>query len=345
MTSISMPKALTRTLLYTPVFSFLLEWFSRRRGLASGIVNAGTAVGGLTIPPLLPKLIDKFGRAKTLRYSSLIFVLIACVLPVIRPRLPERAIHGPRPGAARSNSQGRGNDESSGERAPQPRPTWFKSVPFQLSIVASSVQALAYFVPVLYLPSFASSLGLNTSDASLTIALLNGGSLLSRIAIGLLSDRLNPFALATICAFGTSLVTFVLWGVVAVRVASHFSGLLVFGLAYGALAGGWTSLMVGFVQPVSSDDPRLATNLIGLLSAVQGIGNILSTPIATSLFHSVSKSSSTTTYRAALTALHAGGYEKMIVYVGSCFAGAGVLAGMGLLAEKSYSGREVHRPW
>ncbi|KLO15824.1 MFS general substrate transporter [Schizopora paradoxa] len=330
-------------LLYAPVMSFLMEWFVRRRGLASGIINAGTAVGGLTLPPILPKLIENIGRAKALRYLSCVFVLIACVLPVMRPRLPERAIHGPRPGTARPNFQGRGNDESSGERAPQPRPTWFKNVPFQLSIIASTVQALAYFVPVLYLPSFASSLGLNTSDASLTVALLNGGSLLSRIAIGLLSDRLNPFALAMVCAFGTSLVTFVLWGVVAVRVASHFSGLLAFGLAYGALAGGWTSLLVGFVRPVSSDDPRLATSLIGLLCAVQGVGNILSTPIATSLFQSVSKSSST--YHVLVTSLQAGGYEKMIIYVGSCFAGAGVLAGIGLLAEHSQSRREVQRPW
>ncbi|KLO06695.1 MFS general substrate transporter [Schizopora paradoxa] len=312
------------SLIYAPIMSFFMEWFVRRRGFASGVINAGTAVGGLTLPPILPKLINHLGHAKTLRYVSCVFALVIFILPVMKPRLPEGNVHGPRPGAAT-----------------QSRRMWLTNVPFQLSVIASTIQALAYYVPVLYLPSFASSLGgLDASDASLTVALLNGASLASRITLGILSDKLSPFAIGMLCAFGTALVTFLLWGVVAVRAASHFSGLLAFGIAYGALAGGWTSLMVGFVRPVSTDDPRLATNLIGLLYAVQGIGNILSTPISTSLFHSApSTKLLSKTSNHILVALRAGGYEKMIIYVGSCFAGAGVIAGMGMLAEKAQTRR------
>lgn len=171
----------------------------------------------------------------------------------MKPRLPEGSVNRPRPRASRSDAQGRGDDaENAGERSPlQSRWNWIKNIPFQMSLVSSMLQALAYFLPVLYLPSFASSLGLDASHASLTIALLNGASLLSRVTLGLLSDRLSPLALAMLCAFGTSIATFVLWGVVVVRVGSHFSSLLVFGFAYGALAGGWTSLMIGFVRHVS----------------------------------------------------------------------------------------------
>lgn len=37
-------------LLYMPVIKLLPEWFSERRGLAGGIIFAGTGVGGRLLP-------------------------------------------------------------------------------------------------------------------------------------------------------------------------------------------------------------------------------------------------------------------------------------------------------
>jgi len=50
-----------------PAVSLLSEWFVARRGLANGVVFAGTAIGGLIIPFLLEFLLSRYGAPITLR--------------------------------------------------------------------------------------------------------------------------------------------------------------------------------------------------------------------------------------------------------------------------------------
>lgn len=69
--------------------------------------------------------------------------------------------------------------------------------------------------------------------------------------MGFLVDKFNPWILASATLLMTSLVTFILWGVL-----SHsFAGLLAFGIVYGTIASGWTSLWTGFVRPLASTHP------------------------------------------------------------------------------------------
>jgi len=95
-----------------------------------------------------------------------------------------------------------------------------------------------------HLPAFASDLNLSVTKSSLTLSLLNGASVVGRLVAGQLSDILDPWLLALSTLMGSCLSTFVLWGVL-----SHsFGGLVAFGLAYGSLAGGWSSLWTGFMK-------------------------------------------------------------------------------------------------
>jgi hypothetical protein len=66
--------------------------------------------------------------------------------------------------------------------------------------------------------------------------------------MGYLSDKFNPWILALATLFSTSVATFILWGIV-----SHsFAGLMAFAIAYGSVAGGWSSLWMGLVSPLAS---------------------------------------------------------------------------------------------
>jgi MFS transporter, MCT family, solute carrier family 16 (monocarboxylic acid transporters), member 10 len=177
----------------------------------------------------------------------------------------------------------------------------------------------------------------------------SGASVFGRISIGALSDKVDTWILALVSLSLTSLFTFILWGVLAHSLA----GLLVFSLAYGTIAGGWTSTWSGFIKPLcreftlslvkniadlsTGDDPTLHTSIFGFLLLTRGLGNILSTPIATSMYNGP-KSSSAAHGRTGY-AVGGGRFEEMIVYVGTCFACAAMAASVGWLSEKYHSRR------
>ncbi|EJC98140.1 MFS general substrate transporter [Fomitiporia mediterranea MF3/22] len=298
--------AIGGSLLYAPCISYMSEWFVRKRGLANGIMFAGTAVGGLFLPLIMPLLVNSYGPSKTLRILSVaVLVLILPGTPFLRPRLPETRVYGP-------GSRSEAGDE--GFRK------WMLNPSFMLCVLANMLQGFAYFLPILWLPTFASELRLSDTQSSVAVALLNGASVLSRVGMGTLADSVNPWVIALITTFLTSFATFVLWGILS----SSFAGVLAFGITYGALAGGWSSLFTGFIQPIAKENPALTTTLFGVFLLTRGIGNILSTPISTALSDISAMSAATG------ESVGNGRYAKMIVYVGTCFAGAGVIAVFGL---------------
>ncbi|KAJ7645052.1 major facilitator superfamily domain-containing protein [Mycena polygramma] len=300
--------AIGGSLLYLPCISYLSEWFVVRRGLANGILFAGTAAGGLVLPLVLAPLISNHGSAKALRILAIaIAVLLFPLLPFVKGRIPDtRArVHGPTP---------RG--------APGPQ-EWMKHKLFWLVLAVNTLQGFAYFVPIIYLPTFANDLNISSSNSAATLAMLNAAAVVGRLSMGYLSDRVNAWKLALATLFTTSLATFILWGVL-----SHsFAGLMIFGIAYGSIAGGWTGLWTGFVRPLAKDDPVLSTTLFGYLLLSRGIGNIVSTPISAQLYArplNVTHIAENTGF-----GVGAGRFENMIIYVGTCFAGAAGVAAIG----------------
>ncbi|KAH8809546.1 MFS general substrate transporter [Flagelloscypha sp. PMI_526] len=311
--------------LYLPTTAILPEWFVERRGMANGILFAGrlllrTGFGGIILPLVFPPLISRFGSRVTLRfYAVAIGLLMLPLLPFLKGRLPVTSIRGPLP-------------RSSGDR------NMWKNGSIWSLLGLNTLQGFAYFVPLIWLPSesryrmsgrltcniifstaFANELHFSSSKSALTLALLNGSSVVGRVGLGYLSDVVNPMVLAISQLLATSILTFVLWGVFS----SNFAGLLVFSMAYGAVAGGWSSLWSGFVRPIAKDDLHLTNNMFGLLLLTRGIGNILSTPISTSILTPVRER---TDHWKFGFEVGSGKYENLIWYVGTCFAGAAVFA-------------------
>ncbi|KAF9017316.1 MFS general substrate transporter [Hymenopellis radicata] len=219
--------AIGGSLLYAPCISYLAECPHWKEDSVILIRVKGTAMGGIVLPLAIPRLISAFGVAKALCFISIgIAVVLIPLLPFVKPRIPlSRTSHATPP---------RNRD-------------WMTDKPFWVVLVINTLIGFAYYLPLIWLPMFASDLNISASQSSLAIALLNGSSLIGRISLGYLSDKLNPWSLALCILFPSSLVTFIIWGLLSKSLA----GLICFGIAYGSLAGSWTSLWSGFWRLVA----------------------------------------------------------------------------------------------
>ncbi|KAL1748684.1 major facilitator superfamily domain-containing protein [Schizophyllum fasciatum] len=287
------------SLFYAPIIFYMSQWFLDRRGFANAVVFAGSSVGGVALPLVFPPMLARFGIPTTFRvFAGLTLATFLPFIPFVKGRLPET--HG----------QVRGP-------GPRNRKEWYKEPSFLLLLATNMLHAFGYFVPTLWLPTFASALNISASKSSLTLALLNGAATFGRLATGLLTDRFNPWGIAVGMLGLTAVSSFVLWGVF-----SHtFTGLIVFSVVFGIMSSGWTTLWTGFVRPIAKDDPNLATTLFGWLMLTRGIANVLSTPISTALETPDDRngtwSDPTVGFQVA-----GGRFEKMIVFTGACFVGA-----------------------
>ena len=240
---------------YSPSIMFMSEWFDKRRGLAFGVVWAGSGVSGILFPLVLGKLLNRFGFQTTLRICSvLLFVLAAPFLYFHRPRLP----------ISKNIAHDRFNAR-------------FLLNPVFIIYQASNVlEALGYFLPGIYLPTFARYIGASELLASLTVTALNLASVFGSIFMGHLSDRLHAFICISISAIGTVIAVFLLWGL-----STNIAVLMVFSVAYGIFAGSYSSTWSGMIRAVQKTDSDAdATIIFSFIAFGRGIGNVISGPFS-----------------------------------------------------------------
>lgn len=273
------------------------EWFVAKRGMAIGILFAGTATGGLFLPLALAPLLSHVGPNKTLRILAIaVGVTLFPSLTLIRGRLPINHIHGPT------------------SRSPNEY-FYLKDRLLWIIMITNILQSMGYFIPMAWLPTFASALQLSSTQSSLTLSLVNGASLFGRILVGILSDRFDPWVLSAFITLFTSFTTFIIWGVLS----QSFVPLAVYAFLFGAIASGWSVLFFPFIKPICKDDHIATSSVYGYYMLTKGIGNILSTPIAISLQKG---SRALEGSRNLGFDVSDGHYASMIIFTGACFAAA-----------------------
>ncbi|GJJ08892.1 hypothetical protein Clacol_003112 [Clathrus columnatus] len=134
-------------LVYLPSVTLGFHYFKCRRGVAVGIVSAGSAVGGIFQTIGLNHLINgKVGFSWGVRIFGFIFLVLAIIGNILmRPRLPPRRL-----------------------RPNQPKPDVEKivrDIPLLLSIVGSALLLFSAFFPFFYIQLFAILHGISTNLA------------------------------------------------------------------------------------------------------------------------------------------------------------------------------------
>lgn len=202
------------SLSFIVVGSVPAQYFSKKRGLANGIVFACGGLGGAVISFLFDGLIKAVGTGWMFRIIG--FITLATGFP-----------------AAWFIT----------DRVPPNRRTFiewqlFKDFRFAVLFLAGAVATFPLLVPPFFLPLYSTSLGLSSSTAAALVAGFNLASAVGRIGSGFLSDRLGPLNTLAGSLFLNGLSLLALW-----PVSTSLGPLIVFVVLNGAAAGGFFALM------------------------------------------------------------------------------------------------------
>lgn len=280
---------------YYPILTMVDEYWVQRRGMAYGLLCSASGVSGAVMPLILQAALARFGYRTTLR--AIAVVLLATtgpLIPLLKGRVPHRRHHQ--------------------QPNPSPRTDWsfLKSSLFWIYSVSNLLMGLGYFFPSLYLPSYATDLGLGVTKGALLLTVMSISQVAGQFTFGYLSDKkLSLNMLMTVCLCVAATATFGTWGV-----ARSMPPLVIFALLYGFFGAGYTAMWARMVTAVSSE-PSSHPAMFSLFCFGKGVGNVLAGPIG-SAFLRLSTSNN--------DGYGNGIYKAVVIFTGVClFSGALIL--------------------
>lgn len=244
---------------YTPFLLMMNQWFVQRRGLAYGICFSASGFSELGIPFALEWLLRHYGFRVTLRASAAaICVLTGPALPLIKPRVVER----------KEASHIATNLD------------FLRSKSFYLFAAAVLLQGVCFYVPSLFLPSFALSANLSHGQGALLLALHGFAQVAAQLGMGQISDMVNIHIPVVLGTGVSALVTFLLWGP-----AKSLAPLAAFATVYSLFSSGYSVLWTRLSTYLAHDEAS-ATAIYGVFAFERGIGTVLAGPISAALLGS-----------------------------------------------------------
>ncbi|KAH6679867.1 riboflavin transporter MCH5 [Plectosphaerella plurivora] len=235
--------------------SCLVTWFQRRRGLAFGIMMSGSSFGGIVLPIMIPKMIERVGFAwaiRTVGFTFLALLTIACC--TVRSRLtPEK-----RPVDVREYLRG------------VREPTMMSTV-FGLFLVFWGL-----FLPYNFVILQAKAQGMDSELVIYLLPIMHAVGIIGRVVPGLVADRIGRYNTMIIIATTTGIACLALW--IPIK---NDAGILVFTAAFGFLSSGLTSIGPTLIAQIS--DIREIGARTGTAFAFQSFGALTGSPIASAI--------------------------------------------------------------
>ena len=234
--------------------TLVAKWFTRNRGLAIGLSSVGTSLGGFIMPAVIAFMLIEYGWR--LAHVYLAFMALILIIPltlwIIRNSPEEKGVAPESP----TNEPGRSDVET--DEQDWTTATVFRDKTFWIIAAALGLMMTAFTGIVPNLVPYALEAGVSVANASVMMALLAGGGILSKIVMGSLADRtdLRYLAWANNLMLGTPIL--LLMG------DPTYTGLLVISALIGLSTGGFTPLIGAAIG--SHFGPSAFGRVFGLLN-------------------------------------------------------------------------------
>ncbi|KAF6801090.1 monocarboxylate permease [Colletotrichum musicola] len=267
------------------------QHFSKKRGLANGIVFAGGGLGGAVNSFALDALLNRLGAAWA--YRVLAIVTLATGLPaawIIKERVPVR---GSNFMSANTNHR-----------------RLFRSFTFIVIFLAGAVGTFPLFVPPFFLPLYSKSIGLSSSTGAGLVAGFNFSSAVGRICCGVLCDALGALNVLLVSMLLSAVSMLAIW-----PASTSLGPMVVFVIVNGVSNGGFFSTMPTVVGNVFGS-ARVSVAMSMVVTGWAG-GYLMGAPIAGYLLEA---------YGGAENGLQA--YRPAMFYAGSLSLASAVLVAM-----------------
>jgi predicted MFS family arabinose efflux permease len=266
---------------YYPILSMVDEFWVKRRGMAYGLLCSASGASGAVMPLIIQVLLRKYGHQTTLRAVAVaLVVLTGPLIPLLRGRLGQQHITNLR------------TDWS-----------FLKKPLFWTYSMSNIWMGMGYFFPALFLPSYATLIGLDATKGALLLTLMSISQVVGQFTFGYISDKTVPLnALIVVSSSIAAIVTLSLWGL-----ARSLAPLACFAVVYGFFGAGYTAMWARMVTAIS-DAPSASQAMFGLFCFGKGVGNILTGPISAGL---LKWSQSSTGYGHGM-------YQAVVIFTGVC---------------------------
>jgi len=211
-----------------PMVALVGQYFKQSRAAATGIVIAGSSLGGIIWPIVIDRLLNNtnLGFPWTIRILGFVMIplLIFSCAAARSPRMASAALEtGPQ------EEKAIGEDKAAERKAAIKM--LLKQPSLQLTCLAMFMIYFGLFAPLFYLPSFATEAGFSTSLAFYTASIVNGASFLGRILPGFVADRYGKFNCIIVATISSGVV------VLCWTKATSMAGLVIWSAAYGFVSG------------------------------------------------------------------------------------------------------------
>jgi MFS family permease len=256
---------------YNPLFTTVSRWFNRKRGMALGIVATGVGIGPLVFAPLISYLALTLNWRLTLVIVGLIEGIVIIGSSFVMKGHPsdisllpdgEKLKDGNRVRTLTNSVYANGLTL---KQAIKTRSLW------QLVFI-SLMFGFGLQVLISHLVPYSEWRHLNPITAAIVLSAVSGVSILGRLIMGTVSDRISRVKGLAMCLFGQGIMIF------ALAFAVNSWMLFLFAGALGFFYGGYIPQHPALV----SDNLGLAHlgMILGVTSAGWGIGSAVSPIIA-----------------------------------------------------------------
>ncbi len=256
-----------------PVTTMINNWFVKKRGLATGIVFAGTGIGGLVLNPFVSWLISSNHLSLQYGWQSAYIISgaiagIFCVPTALIVMRKSPADMGLLPDGEKGSMNEAQQDQPGLSLAEtiRLREFWLvAAMAFLFSLVNMGINQHLY-------PYFKGELGYSASAASMIVGAYLGMTVLGKITLGHITDRKG-------LSFGITLfVAIIALGIVVLINASYFWLAVLFVIVFGF--GNVTQPVIPPLVTAESFGLKHYGIIFGVLSIFMTIGSGIGTPLS-----------------------------------------------------------------